>query len=120
MDAHASPHPDGHIAQDIDDLLMLTVPYDEDAKPLIFPSLRMPPKAKTTSKKVVGIPPLVKIAYGGRVQRGIITNLRVKEELHGTTPESKGHLYPTRAHVTFEFAIIDDMRMLVYFEANKT
>jgi len=120
LDAHASPHANGHIAQDLDDLEMLTVPYDEDGKPIIIPPRRMGAKsAATQSKKVVGIPPMVKIAYGGRVQVGLISNLTIKEELHGTTAESSANSYPTRAHVTFEFLIVDDKRMAIYFEATQ-
>jgi len=120
IDAHASPHANGHIAQDLDDLEMLTVPYDEDGKPIIIPPRRMGAKSSVTqSKKVVGIPPMVKIAYGGRVQVGLISNLTIKEELHGTTAESSARSYPTRAHVTFEFLIVDDKRMAIYFEATQ-
>jgi len=125
LDAHSTPTLRGHIAQDLDDIEMLTVPYDEDGRPIIIPPRRMEKAIIKTrspliqSKKVVGVPPMVKIAYGGRVQVGFISNLTIKEELHGTTLGSMATAFPTRAHVTFEFLIVDDKRMAIYFEATQ-
>jgi len=120
LDAHASPHPLQHVGQDLDDIEMLAVPYDKAGLPIV-----LPPKhgirvgaARTKSEEVVGIPPLVKIVYGGRVQKGLIRSLQVEEQLHGTTPIAYPLMLPTRARVTFNFYIVDDPRMVVTYKMN--
>ena len=118
LDAHSSPHPQGHIANDINKIQMLTMPYDRNGNPIQVPSLYPSGPTPTKSSKVTGIPPVVKIVYGSRVQKGMIRNLKIEELLHGTTPQSEAMGFPTRAKVTFNFYIIDDMRMLVTYKAS--
>ncbi|MDD3492407.1 MAG: hypothetical protein PHZ19_02775 [Candidatus Thermoplasmatota archaeon] len=76
---------------------------------------RVPPKALNAPGRVSGVPPLVKISYGGRVDRGVLRNLRIIETFHGTTPFAYPRNLPTRATVEFEFIIIEDTRMLVHW-----
>ena len=117
IDAHATPHPLGHIGRDLDNLEMLTVPYDKAGKPLIIPPQRGIGlgRAMTTSDEVVGVPPIVKLVYGGRIETGFINSLMIEETLHGTTPQAKALVLPTRANVSFDWVIIEDPRMLITF-----
>ena len=120
LDAHSSPHPLQHVGADIDNMELLTIPFDKGGKPLVLPPahgaglFRM---KQSASKAVVGIPPVVQIIYGGRIQKGVLRNLSVVEELHGTTLMSQALSLPTRARATFEFIIIDDLRMFVGYES---
>lgn len=118
LDAHSSPHPQGHVGEDIDNIWRLTVPHDKSGHPIIIPPAHgvSGSGTPTKSKQVVGVPPLVKIIYGGRVQKGIIRNLKVEEQLHGTTQAAKPLVLPTRARVTFDFYIVDDERMFVTYK----
>ena len=78
-------------------------------------SFRVPPGALRAPGRVAGVPPMVKISYGGRIERGVIRNLRITETLHGTTPFAWPRNLPTRANVEFEFIVIEDSRMLVHW-----
>ena len=118
LDAHSSPHPEGHVASDINKIQMLTMPYYTDGRPTAIPSLYPTSATPTKSDQVVGVPPLVKIVYGSRVQKGMIRNIKIEEQLHGTTRQSQAMGYPTRARVTFDFYIVDDTRMLVNYKEN--
>ena len=156
FDAHSSPHPDGHIANDLQAIRYLTVPFDVDGTPTVklpeypptvsasafapylfgfrpptglgglmgnVPSLmdnsftgnRYMGK-KGPSERIGGVPPLVKIAYGGLVRKGVVRSVRIQEILHGTTPQAAPQCLPTRAWVEFEFLVIEDYRMLVHFK----
>lgn len=115
IDAHATPHPFGHVGRDLDAIEMLTIPYDKAGKPLVRPAQRGITflRNNTVSNEAQGIPPVVKIVHGGRAQRGFIVNLSIEEIMHGSTVQSYALTLPTRAKVSFDFVIIDDMRMLV-------
>jgi len=115
IDAHATPHALGHIGEDLDAIEMLTIPHDNAGLPLVIPARRgvLLSNSGIQSRQPQGTPPVVKIAHGSRVQKGFIVNLSIEEIMHGTTPQSEALCLPTRAKVSFDFVIIDDMRMLV-------
>ena len=74
---------------------------------------------KGPSERIGGVPPIVKIAYGGLVRKGVVRSVRIEEVLHGTTPQSEPQQLPTRAWVEFEFIVIEDYRMLVHFRSHE-
>lgn len=116
LDAHASPHPLGHIANDLENIRKLSIPYDVDGNPVVrLPGFAGGGGGSSGPGRVAGIPPMVKITYGGRVERGVLQNLEITEQLHGTTPQSRGTQLPTRATVRFEFIIVEDSRTLVHW-----
>ena len=128
MDAHASPHPKGHIADELQLIRYLRIPYGKDSKPVvILPTYsggggglftaslgvsgpRMQPLPAAQSSYIGGVPPVVKLAYGGLVEKAILLNYEFREVFHGTTQASGGK--PTRAYVTLEFGILDDYERL--------
>jgi len=118
IDAHSTPHRLGHIGQDLYDIEMLTIPHDKAGLPIALPARygHGGTHPSQQSNEVIGVPPIVRIIYGGRFQKGFITNLTVEETLHGTTEQSKPQALPTRATVTFDWVIIDDMRMLISYK----
>lgn len=128
LDAHASPHPKGHIADELQLLRYLTVPFGKDRLPVVrlpefasssgsptvrgqYPIVQGPPGGQ--SSYVGGVPPVVLISYGGRVEKGVISNLEITELFHGTTPASRGGQLPTRATVALDFIVIDDYERLM-------
>lgn len=120
LDAHASPHPDGHVGNEIYWLELLSVPWDVDGVPTVKPSssafaTQDSVKTALAPGRVAGVPPVVKIAYGGRVERGVLRNLRITETFHGSTPKASGGNFPTRATAEFEFIVIEDSRLLVHW-----
>jgi len=160
FDAHSSPHPDGHIAYDLEAIRYLSVPFDVDGTPTVNPPSypptmglgaftmflagQYPPNLmqyvgmgmpigvgnnqfsgnrymgrRGPSERIGGVPPIVKIAYGGLVRKGVIRSLRIQEVLHGTTPAARPQQLPTRAWVEFDFIIIEDYRMLVHFRSHE-
>ena len=62
---------------------------------------------------VVGVPPICTIVYGGRAQKGFVTNIQITEMLHGTTLRTIAKPLPTRAKVAFDFIVVEDVRLLV-------
>lgn len=121
LDAHSSPHPAGHVETELKAIRALTVPYDVSGKPTIDipepPGKMGAPGVQYPSGRgrVAGVPPVVKIAVGGRVLKGVIQNLEIEEVLHGTTTEARALRLCTRAYVTFDFIVIEDSRMLVHW-----
>lgn len=113
LDAHSSPHPKGHIGEDLDMVEMTTMPFGRDKNPLAIPPPRGGVSSRIQSSEVIGVPPIMKLVYGGRVQKGFVTNVSIEELMHGTTPESNAQLLPTRAKVSFDLKLIDDKRMLI-------
>lgn len=135
LDAHASPHPAGHVEEDLRVIRTLSVPFDVSNKPTQevpespASRVRIPApegrggvpgapaglRAPRGAGRPFGVPPMVKIALGGRVLRGVLENLEVQEVLHGTTPQAAASRACTRAWVTFDFIVIEDSRMLVHW-----
>jgi hypothetical protein len=113
LDAHASPKLEGHVGKELDQIELLRVPHDKSGKPIALPALRVPAAAPSVSSDVVGIPPIVTIVYGGRVQKGFVSSIQITEMLHGTTLQAAGSGLPTRARVEFDFVIVEDRRLLV-------
>lgn len=137
LDAHASPHPLGHVEEDLRVIRTLTVPFDVDNKPtqkvpkgisvtsalvaripqevgFVQKVFQMGRQAPEGPGRPAGVPPVVKIWVGGRILKGVMENLEIQEVLHGTRPEA----FPracTRAWVSFSFIVIEDSRMLVHW-----
>lgn len=120
FDAHSSPTRNGHVEEELWVIRTLTVPFDINKKPTVKVPENHAPKgglsrAPRGPGKVAGVPPVVKIAVGGRVLRGVIQNVEIQEVLHGTTPQAKPTMACTRAWVSFDFLVIEDSRMLVHW-----
>jgi hypothetical protein len=116
LDAHASPHPDGHVENELRAIRTLTVPFDVTKKPTV--DVPRNPLAGTRYApagpgRVSGVPPVVKIFVGGKVYKGVVRSVSIEEVLHGTTPQARALRACTRAWVDFEFIVIEDSRMLV-------
>jgi len=119
LDAHSSPHPLGHIGTDLDDIQMLTIPHDKSGLPIALPPLRgAGGSGRQVSQEQFGVPPLVKLVYGGRIQVGFVQSISIEELLHGTTPQAAALMLPTRARVTLNLGMIDDSRMIVSFNSH--
>jgi hypothetical protein len=116
LDAHASPHPDGHVENELRAIRTLTVPFDVSKKPTVdvprnpIADARYAPAGPG---RVSGVPPVVKIFVGGKVYKGVVRSVSIEEVLHGTTPQARALRACTRAWVDFEFIVIEDSRMLV-------
>lgn len=141
LDAHASPHPLGHVEEDLRIIRTLTVPFDVDKKPTqVVPKgiaittelvQRIPQEVGWVKAEFMrgrmapegpgrpeGVPPVVKIWVGGRILKGVMENLEIQEVLHGTRPEA----FPracTRAWVSFSLIVIEDSRMLVHWKKDQ-
>lgn len=133
LDAHASPHPLGHVEEDLRVIRTLTVPFDVDNKPTqkvpagpkgapakntsiaFLPPTNGPRMAPEGPGRPAGVPPVVKIWVGGRILKGVMENLEIQEVLHGTVPSASASRACTRAWVSFSFIVIEDSRMLVHW-----
>jgi len=119
LDAFGSAHPDGHIAGDLNAIRTLAIPYDSSG----HPTVPLPQPLRGVESRAVGnpggIPPLVKIAYGGHVYAALLSRYEIREVLHGITPQAEKLNLPVRAWVDLEFIVIDDYRMLADFTTHK-
>jgi len=118
LDAFGSHHPDGHIAGDLNAIRALAIPYDNFG----LPTVPLPQPLRGVESRGVGkqggVPPLVKIAYGGHVYGALISRYRIREVLHGITQAAKPRNLPVRAWVDLEFIAVDDYRMLADFSVH--
>lgn len=115
LDAYGSSHPDGHIAGDLNAIRTLAIPYDNSG----LPTVPLPQPLRGVENRAVGnpggVPPLVKIAYGGHVYGALISRYQIREVFHGITEQAKPRNLPVRAWVDLEFIVVDDYRMLADF-----
>lgn len=118
LDAFGSNHPDGHIAGDLNAIRALAIPYDNSG----LPTVPLPQPLRGVEDRAVGnpggVPPLVKIAYGGHVYGALISRYQIREVLHGITEQAKPRNLPVRAWVDLEFIVVDDYRMLADFSTH--
>ncbi|MCS7240910.1 MAG: hypothetical protein NZ651_06680 [Candidatus Bipolaricaulota bacterium] len=118
FDAHSSPHANGHVEAELRAIRALSIPYDVGGNPTVsLPGNWTSPLAtyRQGAGRPCGVPPVVKIAIGGRILKGVLENLEIQEVLHGTTPQAQAQRLCARAWVSFDFLVIEDSRMLVHW-----
>jgi len=119
LDAFHTKHPRGHVLADINDYYCLTYPYDHAGLPTLpLPQPTRGVRNPGTVGKPGGIPPLVKIAYAGRVFAAVVENVAHEEVMNGIIDPAKDQNLPIRAWVDLEFRVIEDYRMYVDFESH--